>query len=90
MLQYKAQQELDLRLKITQGDLSAEDVQTKYKLDDQDDSEREQEYYSYDDIFLGDVKNKFANELISPCNCVQKWHRRCIREEIVKKEITEC
>lgn len=91
-LDYKAEKELELRLKITQGELETTDVKTKYKLDENgsEESESSAKKISYDEIFLGDIKNKFANELIFPCNCKKRWHRRCIREFIVQKEITEC
>lgn len=37
-----------------------------------------------------DLEKEFTEELIQPCFCGTLWHRTCIRELIVKSEITEC
>ncbi len=35
-------------------------------------------------------ENEFDEELIRPCLCDCTWHRSCIREMIVKTELTAC
>lgn len=35
-------------------------------------------------------EKEFSEELIRPCLCDSTWHRKCIRELIVKTESVEC
>lgn len=35
-------------------------------------------------------EREFAEELIRPCLCDSTWHRSCIRELVVKLELTAC